>query len=120
MFNYIMGEVSHVSELFYPRVILYMLSGAIGFAVLGAILGLGLSSLFANLVCAKINGAPFNVGDRVFILRGNQNGTIARVNSIGRGQDNFPVLHLESDKIDPTDLMNSYEQYRVIRLKERC
>ena len=63
---------------------------------------------FVRPICSRVNGAPYNVGDRVVILSGPQKGQTGDVCKIIRGQGGWNLAVLNSGDI--------FEEYALLKI----
>ncbi len=98
-----------------PLLILcYVVTSALGFFVGGVFV-----SWLVLWLCLKINGAPYEVGERVLILSGKYSGEEGVIGEITIGQDGAPVPRVDLRTEDKDDFEKLYDGYRLLRLSSK-
>lgn len=90
----------------------------IGLSILAYFIGMLLLWPLFRVVCSKINGAPFGVGERVLILTGPHRGRLVSVYEITAGQGGWNLLRLELGQDAKDSYKDIFEEYAVVRRSE--
>jgi hypothetical protein len=110
------GDLSNPAVLLRPTVLLCLTLATVSATILGYFLGMFTCWPLARVVCSRLNGAPFRIGDTVLILSGPRKGTMTRVYDTCVGQGGWNLLKLELEPQDRTDYSDIFEEYSVLRI----
>ena len=109
------GGLSQAAVLLEPEVLLRLALVAVLLPLAGLFMG-----AFARLpiawLCARYNGAPFQVGDVVRIMAGPRKGTVAEVYEIAIGQGNERLLRLDLGPEERASYGDLFGEYSVLRM----
>ena len=67
-------------------------------------------------LCRRVNGAPFDVGQAVIVLKGKRRGTVTTVYELTRGQGNQTVVRVELGSDCSANYNDLFEEYEVVRI----
>jgi hypothetical protein len=104
--------------VFRSEMILPLVIALIPGTFLGLWVGVFTTLLPVEKVCKRLNGAPFRVGDSVFILSGPHKGMVAEVYGTTVGQGGEKLLKLELGPKHRADYSDIFDEYSVTRLSD--
>ena len=94
--------------------LLLALAGATG---LGCFLGMFACWPWIRPLCSKVNGAPFELADRVMILAGPLRGTTAEVEDITKGQGGWNIIWLGLGPERRKRFSNIFQEYSLFKMR---
>ena len=93
--------------------ILHTLLAFVAYHLLGMLLGVMFLWRFVGLLAIKLNGGPFAIGDRVFILAGPHKGEVGTVYELWKSRFQLRVFLNEEEKKKVKDVLGDHQVWRV-------